>query len=426
MSLFAKLYGHLPSSKREVAVLQESIEKLYARIERADSGINGNIDFKRDEFLLQCNQLYSRIEQADTGINGNIDAKRQEFVNYVMPVVREICDFQYAKAEHDKQRFSIYMKQCFPQDTPAESRRRLFKMLPDAEGDIRLMQLANAKLMHELDRICTQEKLPYWLSYGSLVGTLSRDGFIPWDDDIDICMMRSDVAKLISACKHNADYQITVVYDYYAKCKQIRFSSRNPDIPCFIDVSIYDWCLSCDERSDDLLRSFRLQFMDECESLIPELDYWKSNPYLFAPGSGYVPQCAEVNPEKQDPHLAQLAIDAIESIFDKYYESASKAGIFSVSKMDATGVAYSIENVYDAPWRRIIWSKDMIYPVTKHAFESYEFCVPNQADEVADECYPGWPYLPKDILGHEHFSKELLKRDSVRHALSSFVGFQDK
>ena len=45
MSLFAKLYGHLPSSKREVAVLQESIEKLYARIERADSGINGNIDF---------------------------------------------------------------------------------------------------------------------------------------------------------------------------------------------------------------------------------------------------------------------------------------------------------------------------------------------------------------------------------------------
>ena len=104
-------------------------------------------------------------------------------------------------------------------ETPLETRKRIFEYLPPAEGDRRLMQRANAKLMGRLDEICRKNGLDYWFAYGTLVGTLSRSGSIPWDDDIDICMMRDDIRKLSEACTKADDVQLTLVYDLGPLCR---------------------------------------------------------------------------------------------------------------------------------------------------------------------------------------------------------------
>lgn len=51
-------------------------------------------------------------------------------------------------------------------------------------------------LLQELDRVCTKYGLYYYLDWGTLLGAVRHGGFIPWDDDVDVCMHRSDVEKL--------------------------------------------------------------------------------------------------------------------------------------------------------------------------------------------------------------------------------------
>ena len=56
-----------------------------------------------------------------------------------------------------------------------------------------------------LDRVCHKHALEYWLDFGTLLGALRHGDFVPWDDDIDIGMMREDYMKLILVVKSEID-----------------------------------------------------------------------------------------------------------------------------------------------------------------------------------------------------------------------------
>jgi lipopolysaccharide cholinephosphotransferase len=46
------------------------------------------------------------------------------------------------------------------------------------------------------DKICNKHGLRYFTAYGALLGVIRHKGFIPWDDDLDVCMPREDYEKL--------------------------------------------------------------------------------------------------------------------------------------------------------------------------------------------------------------------------------------
>ncbi len=63
--------------------------------------------------------------------------------------------------------------------------------------DIRPLQLRLLDILMVIDRMCREHNLKYYLVDGSLIGAVREKGFIPWDDDMDICMPREDYEKLI-------------------------------------------------------------------------------------------------------------------------------------------------------------------------------------------------------------------------------------
>ena len=66
------------------------------------------------------------------------------------------------------------------------------------EGSLlRRQQLRMLDILLEVDKICKKHAIKYWLSSGTLIGALRHNGFIPWDDDLDIEMMRSDYLRLL-------------------------------------------------------------------------------------------------------------------------------------------------------------------------------------------------------------------------------------
>ena len=57
--------------------------------------------------------------------------------------------------------------------------------------------LVGLDLLAELDSVCRRHGLKYFLFFGSLLGAIRHNGFIPWDDDIDVAMPRDDYDKLV-------------------------------------------------------------------------------------------------------------------------------------------------------------------------------------------------------------------------------------
>lgn len=55
------------------------------------------------------------------------------------------------------------------------------------------------ELLTAFDEYCREKNLIYFLGYGSLIGAVRHNGFIPWDDDIDILMPRKDYEILITS-----------------------------------------------------------------------------------------------------------------------------------------------------------------------------------------------------------------------------------
>ena len=89
----------------------------------------------------------------------------------------------------------------------------ILKEFPDGRKiTVRQMQLEILTIMDEIDRVCRKNKIEYALIAGSALGICNYKGFIPWDDDMDICIKKEDWNKFVEAMKKDLSD------DFYFHC----------------------------------------------------------------------------------------------------------------------------------------------------------------------------------------------------------------
>lgn len=69
------------------------------------------------------------------------------------------------------------------------------------------VKCAQMDLLTELHRICEKWDIPYFLIGGTLIGAIRHEGFIPWDDDLDVGMLRKDYDRFWQVCEKELDPQ---------------------------------------------------------------------------------------------------------------------------------------------------------------------------------------------------------------------------
>lgn len=75
-------------------------------------------------------------------------------------------------------------------------------------SELRALQLKLLDMLLYFDGFCKSHGLKYWLTYGTCLGAVRHNGFIPWDDDIDVEMPQKDYERLIDIFQENDDYAL--------------------------------------------------------------------------------------------------------------------------------------------------------------------------------------------------------------------------
>ena len=99
---------------------------------------------------------------------------------------------------------------------------------PDG-STLRRHQMRMLEMLQYVDSVCTKHNIRYWLCSGTLLGAVRHGGFIPWDDDLDIEMLKEDYKKFVKIVEKekNDDYVLQThktdpnYYAPYAKLRDI-------------------------------------------------------------------------------------------------------------------------------------------------------------------------------------------------------------
>ncbi len=297
-----------------------------------------------------------------------------------------------------------------PGDTYEETKKKFFVSLPKAEGIMKIKQRLTFKLLEELDVVCKEHGISYWIDFGTLLGAKRHHGFIPWDDDIDLGMMRNDIEKLQSVLENHKDILFWGEYSINVNtCKLVRVMYKNYECPCFIDIFIYDYCSQYDDVAWKIHK-------EERKKLLSKTKRFKNKKGEITPYSNSLDRAARFTVVDKN-RIKKIDLEVKKS----NEELKNKIGI---SMEPSEGIVWGIDN-FSLTLGKRIFSTKKIFPLKEEMFEEGMFPVPNKMDELLTDRYGDIYELPADMISHEHLKMSKEEEDKLKEIYCRIFGEEE-
>ena len=302
-----------------------------------------------------------------------INARIKELNGKINTLEKRLADLD------NKNDYLFYCSQALPGESLEETKRRVFLNMPKADGDLRIIQKGSAYILKRLSDICRENNIKFFLDGGTLLGAERHKGFIPWDDDIDIGLLRDDYWKLWDILKE--DDELTIHYYYMYNTKKSPVSSdiitkvklKNSDL-FYVDIFPYD-CIETQISSE--------AFLEKHKELSAELhnkfkEYFECNQYQQK--SYYIPQ-------------AEPSFD--DDITKIIKEFISANGYKTNGKYITLGADQSLGFINLCG----IYEYTDYYPLIDDVveFESAFYCAPQNYKNVLSQKYNDYLSFPKSV-----------------------------
>lgn len=337
---------------------------------------------------------FSEVTDTLSSINNRLDQMEANILQSVAKSTAENNQILSEKITRLEKINELYFDALFKKtgESDLDMKKRFFKALPGASGDLRCIQQGCIKMLEEMNAICAKNNIPFWLSDGTLLGAVRHGGMIPWDDDVDTYMIREDIHRLAKATD-NTDFKVSIAYDPYIVSKQVRFTSKDPANPCFVDIFIFDYCSLDENDTASVWRAWlkkRKKIEDSVyESSSEELAEWRNR--------------GVVNRDEGGPLVAFL-----DNFFEKTIGNIPK----SVHKLDSPDtssmpksdlfIVDGLDNMSPVsnPLSPRIYRYDEVFPLQKITYEGSLYPSPKAALTYLESMYGDIYSIPKDLISH--------------------------
>lgn len=237
---------------------------------------------------------------------------------------------------------------------------------------LREAQLKMLEALIEIDRICKIHDIDYWLDAGTLLGAVRHGGFIPWDDDIDICMTRNDFNRFLELAPDTLNESKFFLQTPYTDSEYI-----TSNIPCKFRVN-NTFILENHEQEFDCYKeeSHHGLFVDifpydkySSHKLIRYLERFLSIGYRLHVLTKY----KNLPPFKF--WASRLTKPFTHFSFLEWYKQKQ------INYMEAKKEGYLLGAGCETPFSRAYFSTKEIFPTKSILFEGHTFNAPNNIDE---------------------------------------------
>jgi lipopolysaccharide cholinephosphotransferase len=260
--------------------------------------------------------------------------------------------------------------------------------------NLRKCQLLQLDIAKEVKRLCDENDIKYFLNAGTLLGAIRHDGFIPWDDDMDIGMLRADYEKFLNVAKEKLNKKYFLqTWDTdekfalpFAKIrlngtKYIEHNSKNVDIHNGIYIDIFPY----DNVSDDI-KGYKKQ------KLISKIFI-----HLLLNKSGY----EYVNEDSTIKKLVCIFLKMISRFLS--YDCLHKGLNNCMGKYNSRETNSVVTFGGASSFEKETLLKSWLENTVEHKFEDTDFSVPEKWQEYLTHFYGDYmtpPPIEQRYIGH--------------------------